>query len=178
MKKLLELINQYWSAIAILITGISFIWGIVWQSLLMPQIDSHIDSRVRKMATDSLGYYIDNHMVETGGGFRGALADSTGLSKTQVVKRLTELINEEGQVKGEILKLKDEVSYQHGYNFFLLKNIAQKMEYKGVIYWQPYDGNTYYQDMYGLVWDAKYDAYDDCYYYYPSYGNGNRLKCE
>jgi hypothetical protein len=85
---------------------------------------------------------------------------------------------DEEEWQARVQKLEDSQSYQKGYNFFLLKNIASRDSYRGVIFWYPSDGNTYYRDIYGLVWDAKYDAYDDCYYYYPSYANGERLKCE
>jgi hypothetical protein len=175
MKRLLELINKYWGALLVLGGLVSTVVTFAWNFILLPQVDGHIDSRVLKMANDSLGIMIDQHMIQKGGGFRGALADSTGMKKEKVVGVLAKIIKEE---EGRVRKLEDEVDYQHGYNFFILKNIVDKVEHNGVTFWLPMDGNVYYQDMYGLVWDAKYDAYDDCYYYYPNYSNGERLKCD
>lgn len=175
MKRLLELINKYWGALLVLGGIASTIITFLWFAIVVPVIDEHIDSRVMKMANDSLSIMIDSHLTSKGGGFRGALADSTGVKKDNVVGVLSKIMTEE---ETRLAKLEEEVDYQHNYNFFLLKNIADKVEHNGIVFWLPMDGNVYYQDVYGLVWDAKFDAYDDCYYYYPSYGNGNRLKCE
>jgi len=178
VKKIADFIQNYWLLIGLFCTGLGSVIGFTHNYIIMPEIHKVIDNRIMIMANDSLADMIDDHLTEKGGGFRGTLSDSTGLSKQQVVKVLADMIGEESTIKGDVMKLQDEVDYQHGYNFFLLKNIAEKSTYNGVTYWRPYDGNTYYQDMYGLVWDAKYDAYDDCYYFYPNYSNGNRLKCE
>lgn len=178
MKRVLELINKYWGALLVLGGIFSTVITFMWNLLVIPQIDSHIDSRVMKMANDSLGLMIDNHMVSKGGGFRGGLSDSTGIKKEAIIDTLSNQILGEVKIKADIRKNQEALSYQDGYNFFILKQIATKDAYDGVTFWLPPDGNVYYRDMYGLLWDAKYDSYDDCYYFYPSYGNGNRLKCE
>ena len=176
-KKILDWINGHWGALAIL-GGIfwSFVTAL-WVAFALPVIDSHIDSRVVKMANDSLGNMIDGHL-ERKGGFRGQLADTTGLSKNEIVPALGRILTREDSIIGRIQYLENELDYQIGYNFWVLKQVSDKSVYNGVTFWLAPDGNVYYQDVYKYLWDAKYDSYDDCYYYYPSYSNGNRIKCD
>lgn len=178
IKRYLEFINQHLGIIGIAGAGFWTFVVALWYAFAVPVIDSHIDSRVIKMANDSLAGMIDAHLSSKGGGFRGGLSDKTGIDKESIVDSLAVQMLSEDKLKGEVKKLQDEIDYQRGYNFWVLKQVAHKEAYNGVTFWLPSDGNTYYLDIYGYIWDAKYDAYDDCYYFYPSYGNGNRLKCE
>jgi len=194
MKRYLEFINQHLTIIGIAGAGFWTFVVALWYAFAVPVIDSHIDSRVIKMANDSLGTMIDSrvikmandslgtmidsHMSSKGGGFRGGLSDKTGINKESIVDSLAVQMLSEGKLRAEVKRLQDELDYQKGYNFWVLKQVAEKRSYNDVTFWLPPDGNTYYLDIYNYLWDAKYDAYDDCYYFYPSYGNGNRLKCE
>jgi hypothetical protein len=54
MKKLLELINQYWGALLILGGIASTVITTLWFALVMPIIDAHIDSRVIVIGRDSM----------------------------------------------------------------------------------------------------------------------------
>jgi hypothetical protein len=178
MKKYIDWIQQHWTFIAV-IGGVFWTFtGAVYTTMVLPQIDAHIDARVIKMANDSLGGMIDKHMMSKGGGFRGAIADKTGISKDNVADTVSHMILAEPSIIADLQKTENELDYQHGFNFWILKQVADKDTYNGVTFWLPPDGNVYYRDMYGYVWDAKYDSYDDVYYFYPSYGNGNRIKCE
>jgi hypothetical protein len=178
IKKIFGWFNGHLGALAI-IGG--FFWSFVtaiWVAFALPVIDSHIDKRVMNLAKDSLGLLVDSHIKGNGGGFRTQLADTTKIPKEQLAGVLGNIILKEDGVLTKIKKLEDELDYQKGYNFWLLKQIATKAPYDGVDYWFPSDGNVYYRDMYGYVWDSKWDNYDKCYYFYPSYANGNRLKCD
>jgi hypothetical protein len=178
IRKIFSWINGHIGALAIL-GGVfwSFVTAI-WVAFALPVIDSHIDSRVMALAKDSLGDLVDEHLKGNGGGFRGQLADTTGIPKHKIVSVLGELILEEDGLSTKLTKLENELDYQRGYNFWILKQVANKSTYNGVVFWTPPDGNVYYRDVYQYLWDAKYDNYDDCYYYYPNYANGNRLKCD
>ena len=178
IRKIFGWINGHLGALAI-VGGVfwSFVTAI-WVAFALPVIDSHIDSRVMSLAKDSLGELVDEHLKANGGGFRTQLADSTKIPKEKIVSVLGDVILREDGVLNRLSKLENELDYQVGYNFWILKQVAEKRTYKNVTYWLPPDGNTYYRDVYKYLWDAKYDNYDDCYYYYPNYANGNRLKCD
>lgn len=178
MKKYVDWVQNHWVILGVI--GSSF-WTFLialWYAFAMPIVDGHIDARVMKMANDSLAVMIDAHMSEKGGGFRGAISKQTGIEKDNIADTVSALIFNEPEIKSRLVNLENELEYQHGYNFFILKQVAEKDTYKNVTYWLPPDGNVYFRDVYGYVWDAKYDSYDKVYYYYPSYGNGNRIKCE
>lgn len=178
IKKIFGWINEHLGALAI-VGGLfwSFVTAI-WMAFALPVIDSHIDTRVMILAKDSLGDLVDSHLKTKGGGFRGQLADTTNIPKDAIVPTLGRMMTREDSILIRIQVLENELDYQRGYNFWILKQVATKSTYKDVIYWTPPDGNVYYRDMYQYLWDAKYDNYDDCYYFYPSYANGNRLKCD
>ena len=178
INKIVEWVQNHWGALAI-VGGMfwSFITAI-WMAFALPIIDGHIDKRVMSLAKDSLSLMVDAHLSNNGGGFRGQLSDTTKIPKEQLAGVLGNIILKEDGVLTKIKKLEDELDYQKGYNFWLLKQIATKAPYDGVDYWFPSDGNVYYRDVYGYVWDSKWDNYDKCYYFYPSYANGNRLKCD
>lgn len=178
INKILNWVNGHWGALAIL--GGMF-WSFVtavWMAFALPVIDAHIDKRVMNLAKDSLGLLVDSHIKSNGGGFRTQLADTTKISKEDIVGVLGSVILKEDGVITRLSKLEDEIDYQRGYNFWILKQVAEKNTYHNVTFWLPPDGNVYYRDMYQYLWDAKYDNYDDCYYYYPNYANGNRIKCD
>lgn len=178
MRKYIDFVNNHIGILTIIGAGFWTFVVALWYAFAVPVIDEHIDSRVIKMANDSLGVMIDSHMSSKGGGFRGGLSDKTGIEKESIVDSLAVQMLAVDKLKADVKKLQDELDYQRGYNFWILKQVARKDTYNNVTFWLPPDGNTYYLDFYQYIWDAKYDAYDDCYYFYPSYGNGNRLKCE
>jgi len=176
--KILNWVNGHWGVLAIL--GGMF-WSFVtavWMAFALPVIDGHIDKRVMNLAKDSLGLLVDAHIKGNGGGFRTELADTTKLPKDRIVGVLGGIILRADGVDTRLTKLESELDYQRGYNFWVLKQVAEKRSYQGVTFWLPPDGNTYYRDIYQYLWDAKYDNYDDCYYFYPNYANGNRLKAD
>jgi len=177
-KKIFGWINGHLGALAI-IGGMfwSFVTAI-WIAFALPVIDGHIDNRFMVLANDSLGGLVDSHLKTKGGGFRGQLSDTTGIPKEAIVPKLGRLLTREDSILNRISYLENELDYQIGYNFWILKQVAEKSVYNDVTFWLPPDGNVYYRDVYKYLWDAKYDSYDDCYYFYPNYSNGNRIKCD
>jgi len=171
-------LQEHWGILAIFGSGFWAFVTALWIAFAVPVIDSHIDSRLMILANDSLSVMIDSHLTNKGGGFRGQLADTTKIPKSEIVNVLGSLILNEDGVITRLNKLEDELNYQQGFNFWVLKQTADKVTHNSVTFWLPPDGNAYYRDMYGYIWDAKFDNYDDCYYFYPSYANGNRLKCD
>ena len=176
--KYFKWLQEHWGFIAILSGGFWTVIVSLYMAFVAPVIDAHIDSRIDAWKKDSLSIAVDTHLKTKGGGFRGQLSDTTKIPKNLLVSKLGGMMIEESETLARIKKLEEAASYQEGYNFFVLKNIAEKSSYKSVTFWLPSDGNAYYLDVYKQLWDAKFDNYDDCYYYYPSYANGNRLKCD
>lgn len=161
-----------------LTAGGGSIVSVYYNAIVVPEMEYFVRGVITAYEADSLGHKIDAHMKTKGGGFRSGLSDSTGIDKNLIIDSLSAIITGESKLINRILTLENELEYQKRFNFWTLKQSADKFEHNGINFWQPADGNTYFVDIYGYLWDAKYDNYDDCYYYYPSYGNGNRLKCE
>ena len=178
VNKIISWVQDHWGVLAIL--GGMF-WSFItalWMAFALPVIDGHIDKRVMNLAKDSLGLMVDAHIKGNGGGFRSELADTIKIPKEKIVATLGGVVLRENSILNRLTSIENEIDYQKGYNFWVLKQVADKRTYQDVIFWLPPDGNTYYRDVYQYLWDAKYDNYDDCYYFYPNYANGNRLKCD
>lgn len=178
MKKYTNWAQSHWSIIAVVGGGFWTFVVALYTAFVLPQIDEHIDKRIMKIANDSLVIMVDHVIANRGSGFRGQISEITGIDKHVVADSVSMLIQNKPTVSGRLTKLENDCDYQQSFNFWALKQIADKQTFKGVTFWTPPDGNVYFRDVFGLLWDAKYDAYDDVYYFYPSYGNGNRLKCE
>jgi len=177
INKILEWINNHWGALAIL--GGMF-WSFVtaiWVAFALPLIDAHIDSRIMVLADDSLSVMVDSHLKTKGGGFRGGFSDVIGLEKDEVVDFLFYMYLEERELKNRLDILEFSANYQNGFNKLMIKLVCTKSEYNQVPYWLANTGDAFYEDGYGLIWDANYNYTDDCYYYYPPYNGNKRTKC-
>lgn len=171
-------IQEHWGMLVIVGSGFWTFVVALWMAFAAPVIDEHIDSRITAWKNDSLNIIVDNHLRTKGGGFRGQLADTTKIPKDKLVSILGGIMVEEPNTQADIDYLFDEVDYLNNFNIFILSTLYQKYDYNGVTFYLTAQGDYKYLDMYKKLWDAAYNAADDCFYYYPSYGNGNRLKCD
>jgi hypothetical protein len=173
IRKIFGWINDHLGALAIL-GGVfwSFVTAL-WMSFALPLIDSHIDNRIMKLAEDSLGQMVDNHLKENGG-FRGGFSEVTGIDKDSVVYALGSLYMKSKDIDTILFS----VNYQHGFDTEIMKMICSREQYDGVMFFVAPTGDVYYKDSKGFVWSANYSMADDCYYYYPPYNNNKRTKCE
>lgn len=178
LKKIADFVQSYWLLLGILGGGLTTVATGVHSYIIMPEINGVIDSRVVIMFKDSAGVIIDRHLTSKGGGFRGGLSDTTKIPKDKLVSVLGAIMIEEGDKEKRIIELENELDYQKGFNKFLLKTLYQKVNYGPVTFYQTAAGDFKYLDLYGYLWDAAYNAADDCFYFYPNYANGQRLKCE
>jgi hypothetical protein len=177
LTKILGWIQNHWGALAILGTMFWSFVTAIWVAFALPVIDAHIDSRIMKLADDSLGLMVDAHMTNKGGGFRSGFAEITGVPKENVTDSLAYLYLDEKTKDLKFDSLAFATNYQHGFNHLMIKLICSKQEYNSVPFWVAPTGDAYYEDVHGLIWDANYSNSDDCYYYYPPYNNNKRTRC-
>ena len=178
MKKLLDFINQYWGPLAILGTIASSVLTFIWVVVLLPMVDAHIDSRVLVIGRDSMPGMVHRILDEQPVGFRGLLADTTKIDKADLPGKLGHMMITEKEKEAAIEKLQGDISYQEGFNLWLLKTLYPVYVYKGVSFYVTPKGTYKYLDMFNRLWDANYNADYDCFFFYPDYSNGDRLKCE
>ena len=159
----------------------TMIWGtakMYYYTQVEPEVRGYVTTIIYDMGKDSIPKMVHSILENQPVGFRGLLADTTKIPKEELVGVLGNIIVNYSKLEVEVIELKNEVSYLNEFTIFLLETLYTKDVYRGVTYYVTQQGDFKYLDMYKKLWDASYNAACDCYYYYPNYANGQRLKCE
>lgn len=175
---ILSWIQNYWGALMIVFGILGTGLSTIHYKIIMPEIDSHIEKIVYKVADDSLEHLMESHLINRNEGFRGQVQKKTLIPKELVADTVSGIILGEDKIREQLRENTKTIDYLMAWSQMVLKQIAEPYQHRGIPLWRTYYGDFMYLDIFGMVWDAHYVASDDRYYFYPSYANGLRLRCE
>ena len=168
---------KYWYILGV-------VCGVVWASAkgyYYTYAEPEIRNFIVVVAKDSLAplvpAVVDTVLSHRGVSFRVQLSEATKIPKDSVAKEYAKMYFEYRNQSKQLDSLRKYVNYLNGVIHLFADEIFTSFEAQnGAEILLAPSGDTYYFDVFGLLWSANWRS-DGNYYYFPPYLNNAMLRC-
>lgn len=169
-------VKDYWVILGVL--WFLFVGGVtLWYNQeVEPTMNKYVTKVTHKWMEDSLGIFIDSHMAEKGGGFRGRLADTLDISKEDVVHRFARLALNEDSMWLRLNELGIKVAHARAIADLSIHESFRDTTNSGVKLLISLKGEMFYLDSLKIPWGAFYR--NRKWVYFPPYNNNQMTDCK